>query len=145
MIFTSAQVRIKTDILQLVRAIPAGRVTTFDAIAVRLKVPPRLVATVLAGLTETEREIIGWHRVVASGGAIGRGPHCDQQFAKLLREGVLVSPAGVVQDMTRACVASFDAAMIGHKSAATTTHGPVSPQQAPGPSSRSRGMKDRPS
>ena len=139
MMRAAAQVQIKTEILKLVRQVPSGRVTTFDAIAVRLKVPPRLVATVLTGLNENEREIVCWHRVVAQGGAIGRGPHRDQQFARLVREGVLVAPAGVVQDLTRVCLTAFDDVKGGNRL------GPAAAQPtASGPASRSRGMKDRP-
>ena len=44
--------------------------------------------------------------MVAKGGAIGRGPHRDAQFARLVREGVPVSPAGIVQDMARVAISS---------------------------------------
>ena len=132
-----AYTRIKTDILSIIRAVPAGRVATFDAIGAHLDVPPRHVAYILAKLTELEREIVPWHRVVAKGGAIGHGPYRDQQFTRLMREGVVVSPAGVVHDMARVVMANFDTPLSGvskRPEAAVTAK----------PTSRSRGMKDRP-
>ena len=132
-----AERRIKGDLIGILRRVPSGRVTTFDAIAVTLKIPPRVIATLLAGLTETEREIVPWHRAVAKGGAIGRGPNRDQQFARLVREGVLVSPAGVVQDISRVAISNLDAPPIadGKRQAAA---------DIAKPQGRSRGMKDRP-
>jgi methylated-DNA-protein-cysteine methyltransferase-like protein len=132
-----AERRIRSEMLILVRAIPQGAVATVDLIAARLGVIPTLVSTLLANLTEDEREAAPWYRVVAKGGAIGRGPHRDAQFAKLVREGMQVSPAGIVQDMGCVAVTNFD---------------PPSPKSAKGPDttppqaplSRSRGMKDRP-
>ena len=127
--------------MRLVKCIPAGRVTTFDEIASALHLSPRLVATSLSSLSEDERQCVPWHRVVARGGAIGWGPNRDQQFACLAREGVPVSPAGIVQDMGRVCIrGSIEGAGAlnhGHEQSLT---GPSAPPQ-PG---RSRGMKDRP-
>jgi len=132
----SATSRAKADVLALVRRIPASRVTTFDAIADACAMSARHVFHLLANLSEDEREFCPWHRVVAKGGAIGHGPHREAQFARLVREGVSVSPAGIVQDLARHVVHAFaresDAAPI-----------PVAP--APKPvGSRSRGMKERP-
>ena len=127
----------RADLLTLVRAVPTGRVTTFDALAEKLGEPPALVQARLARLSEDEREIVPWHRVVAKGGAIGRGPHRDQQFARLVREGVQVLPAGIVHDMPRFLV-NFDAlSQDGRKQ-------PETPPQTSQPPSRSRGMKSRP-
>ena len=127
---------VKVKVLTLVRAIPAGRVMTFESLAALAGVPSARVAHILLSLNIEEREMVPWHRAVAKGGAIGRGPHRDGQFAKLMREGVLVSPAGVVQDLAR--VAVHDPRTL-----------PKQPEDAsdpaePKPLSRSRGMKDRP-
>jgi methylated-DNA-protein-cysteine methyltransferase related protein len=134
---SAAFTRIKTDVLTIVRALPTGRVTTFDALGRHLDVEPRHIAYILAMLGEHEREIVPWHRVVAKGGAIGRGPHRDQQFAKLVREGVMVSPAGIVQDLDRVAVKDIKAPPPG----ITKRPEGIKP---PAPLSRSRGMKDRP-
>ena len=136
------QTKAKVEILACLRLIPAGRVTTCAAIAAHLKIHARLVETTLQGLNETERELAPWHRVVAKGGAIGRGPNRDAQFAKLMREGLAVSPAGVVQDMERVQMADFTSPPGGswHLTSPLTT-APGGPGHPP---SRSRGMKDRP-
>jgi methylated-DNA-protein-cysteine methyltransferase-like protein len=124
----------KAQLLSLVRRIPLGRVASFEAIADELKIPAALVLTMLTQMGEDDRELVPWHRVVAKGGAIGRGPHRDQQFARLVREGVLVSPAGIVQDLPRHMISSFDEASL------TATASP----DVPKPGNRSRGMKQRP-
>ncbi len=139
-----AERRVKTDLLALVRAVPVGRVVSHDTIAAELGVLPMVIVKLLSNLTDDERQAAQWHRVVAKGGAIGRGPHRDAQFARLVREGVPVSPAGIVQDMAR--VAVSDAGALKGKG------GPIiersvdrDPPAPPGPpQSRSRGMKDRP-
>jgi methylated-DNA-protein-cysteine methyltransferase-like protein len=124
----------RADLLTLVRAVPIGRVTTFDVLAQKIGEPLALVQSLIAHLSEDEREFVPWHRVVAKGGAIGRGPHRDQQFARLVREGVQVLPAGIVHDMPRFLV-TFDGAP-------QDTRKPVEPAPEPAaPLSRSRGMK----
>lgn len=132
-----AHARLTGEILSRLLVVPAGRVTTFDALADDAGVAPRFVAQVLAMLSEDERQSLPWHRVVAKGGAIGYGPHRDSQFARLVREGVPVSPAGIVQDMARLVVARFDrlARCNGVRPEA---------ELAVRPAGRSRGMKDRP-
>lgn len=128
---------LKRAMLELVQSIPHGRVATLDDLAAHLKLAPALLATQLARLTEDEREITPWHRVVAAGGAIGRGPHRDQKFGRLAREGVLVSPAGVVQDLSRTRIA---AAALGGSGPRETPEKPP-----PTPAGRSRGIRERPS
>ena len=130
--------RPKADLLTLLRHIPLGRVTTAESLAGEIGIPAPLVMTMLAQLTDDERDLVPWHRVVAKGGAIGRGLYRDQQFARLVREGVMVSPAGIVQDMARHLLVSLDAASL--KNAL-----PVEPPPPDGrPPGRSRGMKLRP-
>lgn len=134
---------IKRQVLDLVRAVPSGSVATVNDIAVHLKCMVPLVATLLTGLSEDEREGVPWHRVVAKGGAVGRGPHRDRQFALLMREGVLVSPAGVVQDMGRVCVRDFDR-MADVSAGRVAKAQAAMPSAAAGSASRSRGMRDKP-
>jgi methylated-DNA-protein-cysteine methyltransferase-like protein len=122
------------NLLKLVRTVPTGRVTTFDILAEKLGEPPALVQARLARLTEDERDLVPWHRVVAKGGAIGRGPYRDQQFARLVREGVQVLPAGIVHDMPRFLV-TLDATSTERQKQ------PETPPQTSQPLSRSRGMK----
>jgi methylated-DNA-protein-cysteine methyltransferase-like protein len=128
----------RTALLNLIAGVPTGRVASVDALAEKLGVPLALVPTMLAQLTEDERELFPWHRVVAKGGAIGRGPHRDRQFARLVREGVMVSPAGVVQDLARVMVKTFD-----ERTPRAENLPDASPEPAK-PGGRSRGMKSRP-
>ena len=130
--------RSKAELLELVRKIPIGRVTTAESLAREIGIAAPLAVIMLSQLTEDERDLVPWHRVVQKGGGIGRGPHRDQQFARLVREGVTVSPAGIVQDLARHLLLQLDEATI--KSAAR-----VEPPPPEGrPAGRSRGMKDRP-
>ena len=135
MIAQAADRNVKSQLLALVRLIPAGSVATVDLIAKQLAVAPAVIVALLANLTVDERDSAPWHRVVAKGGAIGRGPNRDQQFARLVREGVPVSPAGIVQDMAHVAVTKFDphAAGAAKPLTAAALH-----------QGRSRGMKDRP-
>jgi len=128
----------KSELLDLMRKIPLGRVASVDCVGKEIGVPPALVYTMLSQLSEDERELVPWHRIVAKGGAIGRGPHRDQQFARLVREGVMVSPAGIVQDLLRFMVSAFPAEPLPNAEPAAT------PPAAPGSQGRSRGMKLRP-
>ncbi|MBR2534841.1 MAG: MGMT family protein [Hyphomicrobium sp.] len=123
------------ELMTMIAVVPAGRVVGMDVLAQRLAVLPTVVATLISGLTEEERDRVPWHRVVAKGGAIGRGPHRDTHFARLVREGVPVSPAGIVQDMERVAVTELVASSRSERTDAAP---------APPPLSRSRGVKDRP-
>lgn len=129
----------RRGLLDLVRQVPVGRVVTIDQLARHFDLLSPLVTTLLAQLTEDERQSVPWHRVVAKGGAIGRGPHRDRQFAALLREGVLVSPAGVVQDMARVALPSLDEAALIKEAARQRTG-----TDAATLTSKSRGMFAKP-
>lgn len=130
-----AERRMTQELMTMIAVVPAGRVVGMDVLAQRLAVLPTVVATLISGLTEEERDRVPWHRVVAKGGAIGRGPHRDTHFARLVREGVPVSPAGIVQDMERVAVTELVASSRSERTDAAP---------APPPLSRSRGVKDRP-
>jgi len=132
-----AERRIANDLLALVRGIQAGRVATTDLLAEQLGVIPKVIVTLLANLTDEERDGAPWHRVVAKGGAIGRGTHRDAQVARLVREGVSVSPAAIVQDMAARSRQSYDSQFF-------ETMSSLSVEAPAAPLSRSRGMKDRP-
>jgi methylated-DNA-protein-cysteine methyltransferase related protein len=128
----------KSELLILLRNIPLGRVTSAESLADALGIPAPLVITMLAQFSEDERDLVPWHRVVAKGGAIGRGAHRDQQFARLVREGVTVSPAGIVQDLTRHMISAVEAQSLPKDGADNSS------PEAPKPGGRSRGMKPRP-
>ena len=136
-----AHAHIKAKLITALRNVPAGKVVTYETLAQALATVPRLIETVLAQLSEDEREAVPWHRAVAKGGALGWGPLRDAKFQRLIREGVSVSPAGIVQDMARAAVTDLARQQPAQNSAAKEARDTAAPQA---PYSRSRGMKDRP-
>lgn len=96
--------RMNDDILRVVHAIPAGRLTTVDAISQYLGVPARHVSYLLARRFDAEREAAPWHRVLAYRGAIGRpllGADGRTQIDRLIEEGVVVGYRGRVEDFTQ--------------------------------------------
>lgn len=98
---SEAFARIKGDVLDIVRAVPRGRVCTYGTVGRHLDVMARHVAYVLATLTDDERAGLPWHRVVSDTGDTnrtkrGRG---DEQRARLAAEGVPLSPKGAVADL----------------------------------------------
>lgn len=136
-----APVQIKSRLFAALAHVPAGRVVTYETLALSISTLPRLIETVLAQLSEDERQTAPWHRVVAKGGAIGWGPLRDTKFQRLVREGILVSPAGIVQDMARAAVTDLSHAQPAQNYAAKVARDTGTSQV---PFHRSRGMKDRP-
>ena len=116
--------------------IPSGRVVTLDVLCKHLSLAPHCAARSLVDIRRQMALEAPWHRVVAKGGAIGRGAHRDEQIARLRHEGVPVSPAGIVQ---RIAIVSFDEAARVLPSTIS-----ASPQPEGLRASRSRGMRDRP-
>jgi methylated-DNA-protein-cysteine methyltransferase-like protein len=93
--------RIKADVLAVVRAVPAGRVTTYGAVGRHLGVTPRHVAAVMATLTDEEAETVPWYRVVGANGVVSamkRGRVGREQIARLEAEGIDVTARNVVLD-----------------------------------------------
>lgn len=122
--------RMKHDLTAILTRIPAGRLVTHAALAERWNVPPRLVAQLVMGLGDAERRDLPWHRIVASGGAIGRHPWRHEQMARLLAEGVPVAPAGIVHQLAERAVRDLD-----HPASSPA------PKALDTPPNRSRGMK----
>src|SRR5579862_4580791 len=78
-------------VYQLVKKIPRGRVTTYGALAKRLRIPggARVVGYAMAS-TPSGRGI-PWHRVVGAGGRIRLPePHASKQRRLLETEGIEV-------------------------------------------------------
>ncbi len=101
--------RIKHDIVALVRAIPAGRVTTFRSIGEHLDVIPRQVAYIVAMLDPAEKMSVPWQRVVSEGGSLGTlKRHADGRTqAELLDdEGHVVSGNRIALSFERAFIAA---------------------------------------
>jgi methylated-DNA-protein-cysteine methyltransferase related protein len=130
------QVKIRADVLDVIRRVPAGRVATHGQIGAEMGIAPAHIAAVMAVLTDDERSTAPWWRVVADGGAIGRHAGRDIQIQKLRAEGLLVAPVGIVQEMAQRRVASL----------APVPPGRATPEATPKEPARSlsRGMKGRP-
>ncbi|GHV80316.1 methylated-DNA--protein-cysteine methyltransferase [Spirochaetia bacterium] len=90
------------NILAAIRAVPAGRVSSYRDIAHAAGLPngARQVARILHSLGETEN--LPWHRIIKADGriALGAGNGRELQITLLRSEGVKVSKTGTV-DMER--------------------------------------------
>jgi methylated-DNA-protein-cysteine methyltransferase related protein len=99
--------RIKDDVLQIVDAIPEGKLCTYRAIGEHLEVMPRHVAYILSQLKPEEKMIYPWHRVVSDDGSLGvvkRHADGKTQAEMLEAEGLVVSKNSVAISMARAFV-----------------------------------------
>jgi methylated-DNA-protein-cysteine methyltransferase related protein len=99
--------RIKDDVLQIVDAIPEGKLCTYRAIGEHLDVMPRHVAYILSQLKPEEKMIYPWHRVVSDDGSLGvvkRHADGKTQAEMLEAEGLVVSKNSVAVSMARAFV-----------------------------------------
>lgn len=95
----SAAARLKPRLLSLLHEVPRGRVTTYGTLAACLGVSARLVARVMASLSEAEAEGAPWHRVVGAGGVLRTAG--GRQAERLRREGVGVSARDRVEGFAR--------------------------------------------
>ena len=103
--------RIKDDVLQIVDAIPEGKLCTYRAIGEHLEVMARHVAYILSQLKPEEKMIYPWHRVVSDGGGLGvvkRHADGKAQAEMLEAEGLVVSKNSVAASMARALVEVSD-------------------------------------
>lgn len=85
-------------ILAVIRAIGPGETAAYGVVARRAGLPgrARLVARVLS---QNDDPALPWHRVLRSDGrsAFAPGsPHCEEQLARLRREGVRIDARGRV-------------------------------------------------
>ena len=90
--------RIKEHVLQIVDAIPQGRISTYLSIGEYLDVMPRHVAYILIQLTPNEKMVYPWYRVVSDQGDLGvkkLGADGRSQADWLRDEEVLVSENAV--------------------------------------------------
>jgi methylated-DNA-protein-cysteine methyltransferase-like protein len=93
--------RIRAEVIRLVDLIPAGKFTTYGAIAVHMNVMARHVAFVMSRLTEEEAERLPWHRVVGADARIS--PKMDAELARVQKErleseGMKVDEKGFILD-----------------------------------------------
>jgi methylated-DNA-protein-cysteine methyltransferase-like protein len=84
--------------LRILRGIPRGKVATYGLVAAAAGSPlgARQVVRILHSLST--REKLPWHRVIGSKGSIRlpRGLGFETQRARLIKEGVKVTPDGRV-------------------------------------------------
>ena len=132
--------RIKAEVLAIASRIPPGRVSTHGQIGTHLKVFSRHIAHLVTALDERDRAATPWWRVVADGGAVGRHRHRDEQIQRLKHDGVVVSPAGIVQDLQSRLMKNLSAPLPGAPLPGASTRpenqAPVKP--------RIRGMRAKP-
>jgi methylated-DNA-protein-cysteine methyltransferase related protein len=86
-------IRIKSDILKIVAAIPKGKVCSHSSIGEHLDIVPRHVAYILSTLEPMEKIHYPWHRVVGGDGKLGKlklSERGETQSELLSGEGVLV-------------------------------------------------------
>jgi methylated-DNA-protein-cysteine methyltransferase related protein len=102
-----AFIRIKAQVLQVVAAIPRGRVSTFHSIGEHLAVMPRHVAYILAQLDAGEKVVYPWHRVVSRDGSLGtlkQGPDGRTQAEMLRDEALTVSDNTLTSGLVRVLI-----------------------------------------
>ncbi len=104
---SSAFIRIKTHVLQIVAAIPYAKLTTFRSVAEHLDVVPRHVAYILTMLTMDEKIDYPWFRVVSDDASLGvpkHGADDRSQAELLLEEGLIVSGNSVKASFEQAFI-----------------------------------------
>ena len=89
-------------IIQAIKAIPRGKVSSYRDIALAAGLPNGARQTVRVLHSLTEKYDLPWHRVIRSDGSIAleEGAGRELQIQLLRSEGVDVSPQGKV-DMSR--------------------------------------------
>lgn len=90
----------KRALLEQLSAIPAGKVVALDQMAVAMNVPARHEAYIVSQLSEAERAVVPWHRLVPAGARFPveakRSPRPEQQLTLLAQEGVVEPAAHVI-------------------------------------------------
>jgi methylated-DNA-protein-cysteine methyltransferase related protein len=100
--------RIKRDVLTIMRAVPQGRLVTFQDVGRHLDVMPRHVAYILAQRTGDEQAITPWFRAVAENGVVASRKTNDfgiSQRELLAAEGHLIAPDGRILDLGQKLIA----------------------------------------
>ena len=89
-------------IIELIRAIPPGKVSSYRDVARAAGIPNGARQTVRVLHSLSEKFALPWHRVIRSDGSVAlrEGEGRELQISLLRTEGVEVSPAGKV-DMDR--------------------------------------------
>ncbi len=103
--------RIRKHVLQLIAAVPAGRLCTFQSIGEYLDVMPRHVAYILSQLEDTEKLAYPWFRVVGEDATLGApkmSPDGKSQADLLSAEGIVVRANRIVSDFDRLRLSAED-------------------------------------
>jgi methylated-DNA-protein-cysteine methyltransferase related protein len=103
--------RIKTDMLQIIKAVPCGRLVTFRDVGEHLDVMPRHVAYILAQLEGAEQASVPWFRAVADSGILSKPKFNDfgiSQRDLLIEEKHLIAPDGRIMDFAQKIIAPSD-------------------------------------
>jgi methylated-DNA-protein-cysteine methyltransferase-like protein len=89
-------------IIDAIKAVPPGKVSSYGAIAMKAGLPNGARQTVRALHSLSEKHSLPWHRIVRSNGTIAleEGSGRELQIELLRSEGVMVSAEGLV-DMER--------------------------------------------
>jgi methylated-DNA-protein-cysteine methyltransferase related protein len=104
-----AFIRIKADVMNIVAAIPHGRLCTFRSIGEHLDVMPRHVAYILTMLRDEEKNTLPWYRVVSDDGSLGATKFSvdgRSQAALLIDEGITASSKAITAGFDRLFIAA---------------------------------------
>ena len=137
MLNPTSSARARKDLIALVGRIPCGWVAAIGDVSRQLATNQPHVAQLLAGLGGDGEADVPWWRVVADGGAVGRHPRRDEQIKLLKADGLLVSGAGIVQEMADRRIKDLSAPPSEPFARASDAPDGVRP-------ARSRGMKSHP-
>jgi methylated-DNA-protein-cysteine methyltransferase related protein len=85
---SAAFARIKSNVIELIRRVPAGKLTSFAAIATLCDIEARQVAYLLATCADIDDDgEIPWHRAVSFDGALQTGKRQAAQAQRIKAEG----------------------------------------------------------
>ena len=101
--------RIREHVLQLTKAVPEGKVCTYQSMGEYLDVMPRHVAYILSQLEDNEKFVYPWHRVVSGDATLGtpkKNPDGTSQAELLRAEGILVSGNKVASSFERVFISA---------------------------------------
>jgi methylated-DNA-protein-cysteine methyltransferase related protein len=99
---STAFARIKSNVIELIRRVPEGKLTSFAAIATLCDIEARQAAYLLATCADIDHDgEIPWHRALSIDGALQTGKRRAAQASRLhdeghqIAEGLVASPRWV--------------------------------------------------
>lgn len=133
----TSSARLRHDLIALLERIPRGWVAAIGDVSRHLGTFQPHLVQLLASIGGEGEQDVPWWRVVADGGAIGRHPRREEQISRLKADGLLVSGAGIVQEMAERRINNLAAPPNQAFAGPSATPGEVRP-------ARSRGFKSHP-